>query len=156
MTLHNPANVSDVSVNSDNHIAVSVDFSNATWNTAASHEVFDVTGLVRMRIWIECDATLTDAANGAAIQFGFAGATNALIASTDSDDMVTGELWYDATPTTTYETTANAILDYVSKAIDVGYEITGEALLTGTIVFHCAWDALNATGAVAAGAGGSL
>ena len=47
-------------------------------------------------------------------------------------------------------------MDYVSNGLDIGYEIKGEALTTGTLVFHCVWEPLNAPGAVAAGAGGAL
>jgi hypothetical protein len=40
--------------------------------------------------------------------------------------------------------------------LDIGYEITGEALTSGNIVFHCVWDPLSAGASVVAGAGGAL
>lgn len=144
-----------------NYLAVTADLSATTWKTADTHEVFTVTGLVRMRMWIECTETLEDAADGASIQFGHEDASNAFIGSTGAagagvSTISAGELWYDTSPTTKLDTFANAILDYVVNGVDVGYEITGAALTNGLLVFHCVWEALNSTGAVAAGAGGAL
>ena len=138
---------------SSNHVQVSVDLSNATWNTVASHEVFTITGLVRMKLWIECTENV---AGAGAIQFGVEGATNAFIASTTGTDLDANDLWYDATPTVVYDISQYVIMDYVVNGLDVGYEITGAALTDGTLVFHCVWEPLNSTGAVVAGAGGSL
>ena len=96
-------------ISNPNYLSVAVAMTSATWNTAAKHEVFTVTGLVRMKMWIECTATLTDAADGAAIQFGHESATNAFIASTAGATagaalIATGVLWLDATPLTTPDT----------------------------------------------------
>ena len=144
-----------------NYLSVTTLMTSATWNTAAKHEVFTVTGLVRARMWIECTDTLTDAADGAAIQFGHETATNAFIASTNcaragAGLISTGCLWYDASPLTTPEVFATAVFDYVDNGLDIGYEITGAALTGGSLTFHCVWDALNSTGNLVAGAGGVL
>lgn len=139
---------------------VTADLSSATWNTAAKHEVFTVTGLVRMRIFIECTETLVDAADGASIQFGVESATNAFIASTGAagaggNTISTGEVWIDNSPADV-QYASTAILDKVVNGEDVGYEITGAALTDGTLVFHCYWEPLNATGNIVEGAGGTL
>lgn len=144
-----------------NYLAVTADMESATWNTRASHEVFTVTGLVRMRIWIECTETLVDAADAADIQFGLEGATDGFIAATGAagkggSTISTDELWYDTSPTTVYDTMGNVVLDYVVNGLDVGYEISGAALTGGSLVFHCVWEPLNASGNVVAGAGGVL
>jgi hypothetical protein len=146
-----------INYNNTSYLAVSADLSNVTWNTQASHEVFTVTGAVRMRIMIECTSTLTDAGNGGTVQMGVEGATNAWIASSDSDNVVAGSVWADNTPGDTNGNFSSLLLDkIVAGGLDVGYEIGGEALTGGTLVFHCWWEPLNATGAVAAGAGGAL
>ena len=54
-----------------------------------------------MRVVVECPVNVAGAGS---IQFGVEGATNALIASTTGVDLDAGELWYDATPTTAYDT----------------------------------------------------
>lgn len=143
-----------------NHVAVSADMSSATWNTVASHEVFTVTGAVRLYMQIYCTETLTDAADGASIQFGLAGATDAFIASTGAagaggNTIEAGEFWIDATPADTYTASATLAWD-IGGGLDVGYEITGAALTDGTLVFSGWWFPLSAGANVVAGAGGSL
>ncbi len=145
-----------------NHVAVTANMASATWNTAASHEVFTVTGAVRMWLWVLCTDTLTDAADAADIQLGVAGATNAFIAATAAagkggSGLAAGEAWCDATPAETYGNASSLILDkIVSGGLDVGYEITGAALTGGSLEFHCVWVPLDGTGNVEAGAGGTL
>ena len=99
------------SYNNSRRITVTATFSQAAWNTTASHEVFTVTGLVRLRMWIECTLALDSAAHGATVQFGVEGATGGLIAATNETDLVNGDLWYDATPTTSYDLSSNVIMD---------------------------------------------
>lgn len=154
--LNNPANITQPSVGSDGYVAVTADLSAATWKSVASHEVFTVTGLVRARMWIECTEDVTSTGGGATLQFGVEGVTNAIIAATGEDDIDIGELWYDATPTVKYDTFANVVFDYVSNGLDIGYEIVGEATIDGILVFHLVYEALNSTGIVVAGAGGTL
>lgn len=148
------------SYNNTRYIAVTADMTSATWNTSAgggTHEVFTVTGAVRMRIWVTCTGNLASAGDGATLTFGIAGAADAFIAATNEDALDDGDLWYDASPTVTYDTFGNAVMDYViNNGTDVGYAIVGEDLTAGTLVFHCVWEPLSATGAVAAGAGGAL
>lgn len=140
-------------ITSPNYVAVAVDLASATWNTAASHEVLTVTGLVRVHLWIECTENVAGAGS---IQFGVEGATNGMIASTTGTDLDAGDLWYDASPTTSWDTDGNVVMIYDINGLDIGYEITGAALTDGTLVVHCVWEPLNATGNVAAGAGGAL
>ena len=144
-----------------NYFTVLANFVNATWNTVASHEIAVVTGLVHVMIIIECDGTLTDAADGASIQFGFEGATNTWIASTGAagaggstiDD---DEIWSDNTPLDKEGTTSSVIIDKVINGLDIGYEITGAALTGGALRFHVYWEPLAPGSLCAEGAGGSL
>lgn len=146
-----------------NYFTVTADMTSATWNTAASHEIATVTGMVRMIIVPECTSTLTDAADGASIQLGHESSTTALIGSTGAagaggNTLSTGEIWIDTSPADVFALTSNArALDFIiAGGLDVGYEITGAALTGGTLVFHVFWEPINATGNVAAGAGGAL
>lgn len=144
-----------VSTASSNYKKVSIDLSNATWKSAASHEVFTVTGLVRVIIWVECTETVTS--DGAAtIQLGVEGATDALIGSTDATALAANDLWYDTSPATVYDTSANVLMDYVINGLDIGYEIGTAATTNGTLVIHCVWEPLNSTGNLVVGAGGTL
>lgn len=154
------AAITALSRDGSNYLSVEADLSSATWNTAASHEVFTVTGLVRIRVLIQCTETLTDAADGASIQFGVEGATDAWIATTGAagaggDTIAAGEVWIDATPADTHIDTSS-VFDKIVSGLDIGYQITGAALQNGTLVFHAWWLPISADGLVVAGAGGAL
>lgn len=141
--------------NSDNYIAVTADFTSATWNTVATHEILTITGTVRLRIVAE--ATGNGAGATATAELGIEGVTNAFIGTTTITDFVTGELWYDTSPTTFTDTLALAVLDrIVSAGKDVGYEIKTAAATGGGIIFHVWWTPISSDGAVVAGAGGTL
>jgi hypothetical protein len=144
---------SGVNANSANHVQTTADFAVAAWNTVAKHEVFTVSGMVRLYMWVECTENVAGAGS---IQFGHEDATNAFIASTTGTDLDAGYLWYDATPAAKLDTAANAILDYVVIGVDVGYEITGAVLSDGNLVFHCVWEPLSVGASVVAGTGVSL
>ena len=141
------------------YLTVPANMGLAAWNTVASHNVFTVTGAVRMQMWITCADTLTDAADLATISFGYEGSTAAFIGATDAagknaQTLTAGQLWYDTSPTSGPATFTTTIMDYViPNGTDVGYEIAGEALTGGLLNFHCVWQPLNATGAVVIGDG---
>lgn len=139
------------------YFAVTADLESETWNTATAHEIATVTGLVRLRILVECTETGDDTSgNTATAALGDEETADALIAATEVDDLLTGELWFDATPTEKAKAFSTAMLDYISNGLDIGYTIAGEAATDGILVFHVWWEALNATGAVAAGDGSAL
>lgn len=145
-----------------NYLTVIADMTSTTWNTVATHEVFTITGMVRIWFCIQCGGTLTDAADGASIQFGNEFVTNAIIASTGAagaggNTIAVGEMWIDATPADfSAAETAGILKQVVSGGTDLGYEITGAALTGGSLVFHAWWWPISSNGAVAAGAGGTL
>lgn len=151
------------SIRLSNYFTVSVDFTSSTWNTVASHEFATVTGMVYVTIIPECTSTLTDAADGASIQMGIEGSTNAMIGSTGAagaggNTINTGEIWADNTPTDLVINQGG--IDQLSFLVpagkDIGFEITGAALTGGSMIFHIFWEPIDSTGAVTAGAGGSL
>jgi len=146
-----------VNYNSKGYLSVSADMTSATWNTVATHELLTITGMVRVRMIAEVTGDCTSAGGAATIKLGVEGATGAWISATGEDDLDVGDVWFDATPTETNGNFSSLVLDkLVAGGLDVGYEIENEAFTQGTIVFHCWWEALNATGAVVAGDGGVL
>ena len=162
-TWENTIGMLPLSKDSSNYITVTADFTNVTWNTQASHEIATVTGMVRMTVIPECTGTLVDAADGASIQLGVENSSAALIGPTQAagaggNTIETGELWVDTTPADVIatQTTLNTLTFVTAAGKDVGYEITGAALTGGSIKFHIWWTALDSTGLVASGLGGSL
>lgn len=141
-----------------NYLAVTATFSSATWNTVAAHEIAAITGAVRILILPQCTGTLTSSGGNATIILGDETTTNSIIASSDAEALATGEWWADATMTRTLltKTLINGLDLVIGAGKDIGYTIGTEALTGGSIVFHIFWVPLDATGAVAAGAGGVL
>jgi len=121
------------------------------WETVATHEVFTVTGLVRVRLWCECTVDLT---GGGTVQYGTATSTTDFIAATTATGIDAGEIWHTSTPADR-ALTSSVIFDYIINGTDIGFEVVTTAITAGTIVFHCVWDALNSTGNVTATAVGS-
>jgi len=145
-----------LSVSNPNYLAVTADFASVTWNTVASHEVFIVTGLVRVRMWILVTANVDSLAHGAVIGFGHELGAGTYIVATNEEALDAGELWYDQTPAAREGNYGNVVMDRVVNGVDIGYTIEGEALTTGSAVFYCVWEALTAGSTVVAGAGGPL
>lgn len=143
-----------IQYNTSNYIAVTADFTSATWNTVATHEVFTVTGLVRMKVIAE--VTGNGAGATATIELGNEGDTDLWIPTTTITDLADGEIWADATPTEVDGNYSSLVFDKVVNDVDIGYEIKTAAATGGSIVFHCWYEALNSTGAVVAGDGSAL
>ena len=142
-----------LSVNAPNHIAVTVDFESTTWNTVGTHEVFTVTGAVRLRLWVETDGNLASLeGNSAFMSFGVENNIEAFYGSAGIDGNVPG-FWIGAS---SYSTITTTLFDVSVYGVDVGYEITEYAMTDGTLIFHCVWEPLSVGATVVAGAGGPL
>ena len=88
----------DIRYSNPNYLTVTADFTSGTWNTIATHEIFTVTGLVRMKVIAEVVGNVTSGAGGS-IELGNEGDTDSWIATTTMGDLADGEVWIDATPT---------------------------------------------------------
>jgi hypothetical protein len=149
--------VGEINYNRSGYLAVTADFTSATWNSAAAHEIATVTGTVRIRILPVVGASVGNDSNTAVISLGTETTTNAFLAATTGTTLDTGEIWQSATgannlPQVDYDT----MTDFIVSGDDIGYTIATTATTAGNIVFHMWWEALDSTGAVAAGAGGAL
>ena len=146
--------MSELSVNAPNHIAVPADMTSATWNAVGTHEVFQVTGMVRVRTWVECTA-IHSSHDTATLQVGFESETTAMLGTTVATYFAPG-FWIDRDLTGVYAASSTCMIDRMSWGGDIGYEIGVEAILSGTLIFHCVWEPLSAGATVVAGAGGPL
>lgn len=144
--------------NSTNYFSVTADFTSATWNTVAAHEICTVTGAVHLIILPQVAASPTSAGGAATLILGDETTTNSIITSTDAENLTTGEWWVDSTDTRTIAARSNfeKCDIIVANGKDIGYTIGTEALTGGSIIFHCWFEPIDATGAVVAGAGGAL
>jgi hypothetical protein len=147
-----------LSKNCPNFLSVTVDFASTTWNTAASHEVFTVTGTVRVRLVVVCTENMADADNSGTMILGVAGSTSAFIGATTTTEIDANDFWCDTSPAETIcAATSSVVLDrIIYNGADIGYTIANTAATNGTMIFYCWWEPLSSDGAVVAGAGGTL
>ncbi|MBU2098441.1 MAG: hypothetical protein KKD00_06740 [Gammaproteobacteria bacterium] len=165
-TLAISAAAAEPSYSHPNYFAVTADMTSATWNTAAAHEIADVTGACRLQILVETTATIVTTGTNGTMALGYAGNTSAIFSATVLDAALTGDVWtavYGSAATTVVggadakSALTSALFDVVVVGgVDVGYTIATNAATTGTLTFHVWWTPLDSTGAVAAGAGGVL
>jgi len=168
--IRRPDSISEISVNAPNHLVVVADLATGSgWETVASHEVFTVTGLVRVRMWALCTETLTSGGTPTLV-IGVEGDTDQFITNlgswTAGDVFVwlasntmagaNGENWALTNGDIAGLSVYPVVLDIVLYGIDIGYEIGTAAMTDGTLEFHCVWEPLSAGATVAAGTGGTL
>jgi hypothetical protein len=143
-----------VGTNHPRHIAVPADMTSATWNTKASHEVFAVTGLVRMTLWVQVVTALASTLAGATINLGLEGATDQF--SDALEGAFTGAQVWSAGQPGAVQATVPILIDYLFYDKDVGYEIVTEPLISGSLIFHCVWEPFGVGATVTAGDGSAL
>lgn len=140
---------------------VNIDFSQAAWNTVATHEVFDVTGHVRAFCVYVITAGLTSA-GAPNLSFGYASGTaeyctaKAHTAYAANNIVSAGAANPNNRVATANILQASTFQDVLLSERDIGYEITVAAMTGGTIVATCYWMPLVNGSSVAQGAGGAL
>ena len=118
-----------------------VTFAGGTPNAIGDHDgtadpttLFTVTGQVNATVYGVCGLTLVGAAT---IEVGVAGSTASVIAQiADATDLATGELYLDATPTTTVEALPAKQL---IKA-DIIMTLASADITAGNITFYAIWE----------------
>jgi hypothetical protein len=116
------------------------------------YDIFTVTGDVMVRVIGVCETSVTDAAGASRLQVGVTGATTALLAQITGPDLVAGEIWHDATPTTEIEKIdiSGSHTAVITGGQDIVMEISGAAVTAGLINFYCYFMPLSADGDVVA------
>ena len=111
--------------------------------------LFTVTGAVKFNIIATCSETLVGAAT---LECGYATNTAGIIAQiANATALATGEFWFDATPTTVFDTVANIELSYgLGNGQDIFLTIGGANLTDGTVDFNVVWWPLNDAGSIVA------
>lgn len=136
-----------------NSFVVTADFTSATWNTVAAHDIAVVTGACRVRIIPRCTDSLTSG-GAPTMQLGITGETNHMILSTDPLSILTDLFWLSITPV--QAVMYLGIIDEIVCNTTIGYEIFLDALTGGAIEFNVWWEPLEAGASVAAGSGASF
>jgi hypothetical protein len=122
----------------------------ATTGATGTHTLFTVTGVVRMKLYAACKTTCVPAVAGATIEVGTPATTAGLIAQTLATDLIAGEIWDDASPTTKIEPDANIPEVIIGDGADIGIKITTQAVESGVIDFRLEYTPISSDGAVVA------
>lgn len=146
----------------DNVARVSIDFSLPAWKTVASHEVFEVTGLVKVQVLYLVRETLVSA-GAPTISFGYEGALTAYAAAQVHTNLVAG-VWVAPGGTVFTINNQTGIFNNagtgrgadIISGLDLGFNVNVAELTDGEIEAICYWSPVSAGAMVVAGAGGAL
>ena len=110
--------------------------------------LFTVTGAVRIKLYAICTETLVGAAT---LECGTPGSTAGIIAQiTNATQLLIGEIWVDATPTTVLEPDSQVPDIIIGDGADIILTVGAANITDGTIVFVAEWNPLTADGALVA------
>lgn len=125
----------------------SITYAAGTTGAQSAKTIFTVTGLVRVRIFAKCTATLTSG-GAATVSVGTATNATALIASTTATNIATNEIWQDATPDASVELETTRPVYLVSEDIK---ETIGTTTVTGgSMQYTVLWQPVSNDGTVVA------
>lgn len=150
----------EFSYNRTNYLAVTVTLVAGTTGAIATHELFAITGAVRLRIIPEI-TTVPTSGGSATMSLGVETAGTSIFAATAVANLAATtapSFWLTGGLVNASANIAStSVIDQVvAGGRDVGYAVAGATFTGGVIVFHCWWEPINSTGAVVAGALGSL
>lgn len=114
--------------------------------------IFTVTGHVEVQgMFGICNSALTSG-GAATIELGIVGDTAEFIAQATATELIADELWYDATPTTTWELIDlfAATRRWILTGQDAILTIATADLTAGDINFYALWRPLSVDGSVVA------
>ncbi len=138
-----------------NRLIVTADFTSGTWNTVDTHELFTITGAVKILVLPIVTGTLTESVGGdPTICLGFATETDDILPDTVGTVLDVDMLWLANSGD--YHIAGNLFTYDIVNDEDLGYEIKVGALDGGSIMFICLWTALEEGAIVEAGLGGVL
>lgn len=131
-----------------------VTFAGGTANDAGDYDgtgnpetLFNVTGVVRMRILAKCITSLVG--SGATLEVGTALSTAGLIPQTSAEAIDANEIWHDATtPDSSIEATSVLAEKIVSQ--DVIQSVGTANITAGKIQYTCIWYPLSENAEVTA------
>jgi hypothetical protein len=109
--------------------------------------IVTITGDVILRFIAVCKTGLASGAGGS-ISLGVSGNTAILNPLTLATDLLENELWFDASPDTTFDTLTNAMKDFV---VSNGQDIIltcSDVIDSGAIDFYFFWTPLSANASV--------
>ena len=131
----------------DNKLDVTVTMLAASTGKFATgtFKIADVTGVVSVQVFAVCGVDLVSAGGGT-LEVGTALSTAALIAQTTATDLDVGDIWIDATPTTSVELTSALTAKVVTQ--DINYVVGTADISAGALTFYILWSPISDDGLV--------
>ena len=105
-----------------------------------AHTLFEVSGVVKVRIVAVCKLSLTSA-GAATIEVGVTSNTATIIAQTTATSIDIGHIWSDASPTNI--ASLSEIGEFIVSGNDIICTIATAALTAGRIDFHCFYEVIE-------------
>jgi len=124
-----------------------ITYAAGTTGAVSAKTIFTVTGLVRVRLFAKCTATLTSG-GAATVEVGTTTNTAGLIAQTTATNIATNEIWQDATPDASVELETTRPTYLVSE--DIKEKIATTTVTGGSMQYACVWQPVTADGMVVA------
>lgn len=145
-----------------NKTKVTIDFTQAAWNTVANHRVFTVSGLVRCVVFYYCTSSLTSSGSPT-ISFGITSSTTDYAPAQAFSNVVTGTavlpgsaaIFSRGVTWSAYFSTQKADV-ILAPGQNIGYAIATAAMTGGSIDAYCFWTPISDDGSLAAATGGAL
>lgn len=106
------------------------------------YTLFKISGTVLVRVVAFCTENITNVGDSQ-ISVGVDGNQESIIPLTVSTDIVSGELWYDSTPTTKVDTSDNIAEYIVANGKDIKLYVTVKNVKTGKLSFIVSWYPLS-------------
>ncbi len=148
----NTINVDEINVGGGGLVEKTWDFA-VDGHISGSHDIFTITGDVRVKLLAICETNLAGGGVGAQLTLGLNGATTYFIGQTTCTGIDAGEIWTSSTLANNLKvnTIALAVFDrIVSGYTSIKIDIVSASTSTGKIHFYCWWEPLSADSAVAA------
>lgn len=108
--------------------------------------LFDVTGVVQVKVFARCTESLAGAS--ATVAVGTAINTTGLLATTTGTDIDVNEIWHDNAPDASVE--LGSVLTEKLVAQDITQTVATAAVTDGTLIYYCIWTPVSADGNVVA------
>lgn len=118
-----------------------ITYSALTTGATGATTLFTVAGVVSVRIFAVCSASLTGSGT---IEVGISGNTAALIAQSTGTNIDSGHIWIDASPASVQGLPSEMIL----SATDIIQTIATDTLTGGTLTYYCLFTPISSDGNV--------
>ena len=115
-------------------------FDGSSSGSIGAHKLFNVTGLVAVKIYCFCQEPVITTASGT-VEVGTSTSTAGLVAQVAAGSIIANEIWHDATPDQSLELSSVSTEKIITK--DIILTVATGAVSAGKLYFTCTWKPLS-------------